>query len=88
MAGRVLQPLRTITATAREITVHDLHRRLTYPGSDDETKDLAGTVDTLLDRLGVAFEPQRGVRRQRLPRAAHSLDLRTQLTFERSSTCG
>jgi signal transduction histidine kinase len=59
IAGRVLQPLRTITNTAREISATNLHRRLALAGPDDELKELGDTLDGLLGRLEVAFESQR-----------------------------
>jgi two-component system, OmpR family, sensor histidine kinase VanS len=51
VAGRVLRPLRTITATARQISERNLHERLALSGPRDELKDLADTVDGLLARL-------------------------------------
>src|SRR5215211_3244080 len=58
MAGRVLRPLRTITATTRRISEDSLHRRLAVAGPDDELKDLADTIDGLLARLDTAFDSQ------------------------------
>src|SRR5438552_5395479 len=55
MAGRVLRPLRTITATTRRISEANLHQRLAIAGPDDELKDLADTIDALLARLDTAF---------------------------------
>jgi two-component system, OmpR family, sensor histidine kinase VanS len=51
VAGRVLRPLRTITATTRQISERNLNARLALSGPDDELKDLADTVDGLLARL-------------------------------------
>jgi two-component system sensor histidine kinase VanS len=51
VAGRVLRPLRTITATTRQISEHNLSERLALSGPRDELKDLADTVDGLLARL-------------------------------------
>ena len=45
MAGRVLRPLREMTAAARAISAEDLSRRLAVPGPDDELKDLGDTID-------------------------------------------
>ncbi|TDC94529.1 HAMP domain-containing protein [Nonomuraea deserti] len=78
VAGRVLRPLRTITATVREISARDLHQRLGSQGPDDEIRDLADTFDGLLGRLEAAFEAQRAF----VANASH--ELRTPLTFERS----
>ncbi|MBV9607280.1 MAG: HAMP domain-containing histidine kinase [Solirubrobacterales bacterium] len=51
VAGRVLRPLRTMTATTRQISERNLNERLALPGPRDELKDLADTVDGLLARL-------------------------------------
>jgi two-component system sensor histidine kinase VanS len=51
VAGRVLRPLRTITATTRQISERNLNQRLALSGPRDELKELADTVDALLARL-------------------------------------
>jgi two-component system sensor histidine kinase VanS len=51
VAGRVLRPLRTMTATTRQISERNLNERLALSGPDDELKDLADTIDGLLARL-------------------------------------
>jgi two-component system sensor histidine kinase VanS len=51
VAGRVLRPLRTITATTRQISERNLNERLALSGPRDELKDLADTIDGLLARL-------------------------------------
>ncbi len=51
VAGRVLRPLRTITAKTRQISERNLNERLALSGPRDELKDLADTVDGLLARL-------------------------------------
>jgi two-component system sensor histidine kinase VanS len=51
VAGRVLRPLRTMTATTRQISEHNLNERLALSGPDDELKELADTIDGLLARL-------------------------------------
>jgi two-component system sensor histidine kinase VanS len=51
VAGRVLRPLRTMTATTRQISERNLNERLALPGPRDELKDLADTIDGLLERL-------------------------------------
>jgi two-component system, OmpR family, sensor histidine kinase VanS len=51
VAGRVLRPLRTMTATTRRISERNLNERLAFSGPRDELKDLADTVDGLLGRL-------------------------------------
>ena len=51
VAGRVLRPLRTMTAATRQISEHNLDERLALAGPRDELKDLADTIDGLLARL-------------------------------------
>jgi signal transduction histidine kinase len=58
-AGRVLSPLRTMTATTRRISHDTLHERLALQGPSDELKELGDTIDGLLARLQEAFEAQR-----------------------------
>jgi signal transduction histidine kinase len=78
MAGRALRPLRAITATAREISASNLHRRLALTGPDDELRQLGLTFDDLLERLEGAFSAQR----QFAANVSH--ELRTPLTYERA----
>lgn len=75
VAGRVLRPLRTIAQTTREISEHNLHRRLAIHGPHDELRDLADTVNDLLERLETAF----GAQQRFVANAAH--ELRTPLTL-------
>jgi signal transduction histidine kinase len=78
MAGRVLRPLRTMTATTRRISEHNLYERLSLAGPDDELKELGDTIDALLARLEHAFDAQRRF----VANASH--ELRTPLTLERA----
>jgi len=78
IAGRVLRPLRTITAAARRISASSLHERLALPGPDDELKELADTLDNLFARLQASFDAQRRF----AANASH--ELRTPLTRERT----
>jgi signal transduction histidine kinase len=78
MAGRVLRPLRTITATVRHISASDLHQRLAMAGQQDEMKELGDTFDGLLARLEAAFDAQR----QFVANASH--ELRTPLARQRT----
>jgi len=78
IAGRVLRPLRTITAAAQRISASSLHERLALPGPDDELKELADTLDDLFARLEASFEAQRRF----AANASH--ELRTPLTRERA----
>jgi signal transduction histidine kinase len=77
VAGRVLRPLREITATARRISATSLHERLALDGPDDEFKELADTLDGLLARLEAAFHAQRHF----VASASH--ELRTPLTLDK-----
>jgi signal transduction histidine kinase len=78
MAGRVLSPLRTITAAARHISVRSLHQRIGMTGPDDELKELGDTFDELLGRLEASFRAQR----QFVANASH--ELRTPLARQRT----
>ncbi len=78
VAGRVLRPLRTITAAARDISATSLHRRLAPDGPDDELKALGSTFDDLLGRLEASFRAQR----QFVANASH--ELRTPLAWQRT----
>jgi signal transduction histidine kinase len=69
IAGRVLRPLRTITAAARDISATNLHRRLALAGPDDEFMELGDTFDGLLARLDASFQSQR----QFVANASHEL---------------
>ncbi len=79
VAGRVLSPLRTMTAATRRISEDNLHERLALPGPGDELKDLADTIDGLLTRLEAAFDAQRRF----VANASH--ELRTPLAMMRTS---
>jgi signal transduction histidine kinase len=79
VAGRVLRPLRTITATTQQISEDNLHRRLDLPGPRDELRTLADTIDGLLARLETAFESQRRF----VANASH--ELRTPLATMRAA---
>jgi signal transduction histidine kinase len=78
VAGRILRPLRTITAATQRITENNLHERLAVPGPSDEVKDLADAIDGLLRRLESAFDGQRRF----VANASH--ELRTPLTLNRA----
>jgi signal transduction histidine kinase len=77
-AGRMLRPLRQMTATARSISAGNLHDRLALAGREDEFKQLGDTFDDLLGRLDASFAAQRRF----VANAAH--ELRTPLTLERT----
>jgi signal transduction histidine kinase len=78
IAGRLLRPLRTITATARDISVSNLSRRLTLGRREDEFAELGETLDDLFRRLEESFDSQRHFVANASP------ELRTPLTAERA----
>ena len=78
IAGRVLRPLRTMTASTRQISERNLSERLALAGPRDELKDLADTIDGLLARL------QAHVAEQQRFAANASHELRTPLAVTRS----
>ncbi|MEU4427891.1 ATP-binding protein [Actinoplanes sp. NPDC024001] len=83
IAGRLLQPLNQITATARRIAEspaadRGLHERIALDGPDDEIKQLADTFDLMLARLDNSFDGQRRF----IASASH--ELRTPLTLNRT----
>ncbi len=78
VAGRVLAPLRTMTAATQEISEANLDRRLALAGPRDELRGLADTIDGLLGRLEGAFDAQRRF----VANASH--ELRTPLTAARA----
>jgi signal transduction histidine kinase len=77
-AGRVLRPVREMTAAARRISEENLHERLAVQGPGDELKDLGDTIDGLLERLEDSFVSQRRF----VAYASH--ELRTPLTLART----
>jgi signal transduction histidine kinase len=78
LAGRLLRPLRTIIATARDISASNLSRRLSLGRRDDEFAELGETLNDLFGRLEAAFDSQRHF----VANASH--ELRTPLTAERA----
>jgi len=78
LAGRALQPLQRITATARRVADRSLHERIALDGPNDEIKELADTFDGMLERLDQAFDSQRRF----VANASH--ELRTPLTINRT----
>ncbi|HEY9244529.1 MAG TPA: HAMP domain-containing sensor histidine kinase [Streptosporangiaceae bacterium] len=78
IAGRFLRPLRTITATARDISASNLNRRLVPGARDNEFTELGDTLNGLFGRLEAAFESQRRF----VANASH--ELRTPLSASRA----
>ena len=79
LAQRVLRPLRLITGATRRISADSLDQRLAVTGPADEVKDLADTIDELLERLEASFTAQRRF----VANASH--ELRTPLATMRAS---
>jgi signal transduction histidine kinase len=78
VAGRLVRPLRAITASARDISASNLNRRLGLRGHDDEFTELGQTLDDLFARLEASFDSQRHF----IANASH--ELRTPLTAGRA----
>jgi signal transduction histidine kinase len=78
VAGRVLRPLKRITATAQRVSQDNLDERIDLQGPRDELKELADTFDGMLARLSAAFASQRRF----VANASH--ELRTPLTVIRT----
>ena len=78
IAGRFLRPLRTITATARDISASNLSQRLDPGPRDNEFAELGATLNGLFGRLEASFESQRRF----VANASH--ELRTPLSAGRA----
>lgn len=78
VAGQALRPLRDITVTARRVADRSLHERIALTGPKDEIKNLADTLDAMLERLDRSFDSQRRF----VANASH--ELRTPLTITRT----
>jgi signal transduction histidine kinase len=79
VAGRILRPVRQITAAARAASEHNLSQRIALHGPRDELRELADTFDAMLERLDRAFTGQRHF----IANASH--ELRTPLTVMRTA---
>lgn len=76
VAGRLLEPIRTLSRTAQRIGETDLSARIPVTGNDD-LSNLSRTVNGMLDRLEGSFESQRRL----IDDVGH--ELRTPLTVVR-----
>ncbi|HEY4332611.1 MAG TPA: ATP-binding protein [Ilumatobacteraceae bacterium] len=59
VAGRMLRPVRQVTETARSVTGAGDGRRIDLEGPADELKELADTIDSMLDRVDATYAAQR-----------------------------
>jgi signal transduction histidine kinase len=78
LAGRALRPLHQVTRTATRVADRNLHERIALAGPDDEVKELADTIDAMLERLDRSFDAHRRF----VANASH--ELRTPLTVNRT----
>jgi signal transduction histidine kinase len=78
LAGRLLRPVRAITAAARDISATNLSRRLPLGGRENELTRLGQTLNELFARLEASFQAQRHF----VASASH--ELRTPLAAERA----
>ena len=78
VAGQALSPLRKVTGLAHRVTQERLDERIAMDGPRDELRDLADTLDGMLDRLAAAFDGQKRF----VANASH--ELRTPLTIIRA----
>ena len=78
VSGSVLSPIRDITLHAQQANAKTLDQRIGLAGPDDELKELADTIDGMLERLQDAFESQRRFSAE----ASH--ELRTPLAIMRA----
>ncbi|MCW6008237.1 HAMP domain-containing histidine kinase [Micromonospora sp. CPCC 205371] len=86
VAGRVLRPIRAISATARRLSAEDLSARVPVTTPADELATLAETINGMLDRIqsGIADRDQLlHCQRMFVANAAH--ELRTPLTTMRTA---
>jgi two-component system heavy metal sensor histidine kinase CusS len=79
LAGLALRPVDEMILLARELQPQQLHQRLPQGNNDDELDRLAGSVNGLLERVGVYVTE----RKEMLASAAH--ELRTPLAAIRST---
>lgn len=86
VAGRVLRPIRSISATAQRLSLENLSERVPVATPADELTTLAGTINGMLDRIqqGIA-ERDQVLHSQRMFTANAAHELRTPLTTMRTA---
>jgi signal transduction histidine kinase len=78
VARVVLRPLRELATTVEEMGPQNLGQRIRWSGPQDELRDLADSVDDMLNRVAIGFEGQRRF----AANASH--ELRTPLAVQRT----
>jgi signal transduction histidine kinase len=78
IAGRVLRPVKVITATARRLSNGNLNQRIPATGSNDELGELVDTFNSMLERIQSGFDTERLL----IANASH--ELRTPLANQRT----
>ncbi|GGU34762.1 sensor histidine kinase [Lentzea flava] len=86
VAGRILRPIRAISATAQRLSAENLSERVPVTAPADELAALAGTINGMLDRIqhGIA-ERDRVLASQRMFTANAAHELRTPLATMRTA---
>ncbi|MDH3425821.1 MAG: HAMP domain-containing histidine kinase [Acidimicrobiia bacterium] len=59
MVGRSFRPVEEMRAEAEQISLGDIDRRISIPGTDDEIKRLADTLNRMLERIEGSVTRQR-----------------------------
>ena len=59
LSRQVLSPVQRVTHAASRVTGRDLSQRVPVPRTDDEMRELAVTINRMLERLQESFETQR-----------------------------
>jgi signal transduction histidine kinase len=86
VAGRILRPIRAVSATAQRLSAENLSERVPVSGPADELATLAQTINSMLDRIqsGIA-DRDRLLDSQRMFVANAAHELRTPLTTMRTA---
>jgi signal transduction histidine kinase len=86
VAGRVLRPIRSISAMAQRLSAENLSERVPITTPADELTTLAGTINGMLDRIQQGIiERDRVLQSQGLFTANAAHELRTPLTTMRTA---
>lgn len=86
VAGRVLRPIRAISATAQRLSAENLSERVPVNAPRDELTALADTINGMLDRIQHSIaERERMLDSQRMFTANAAHELRTPLTTMRTA---